>query len=65
MKRRQVREKISEGLRRRWKDPAYRASRNYTTSEATRRKLSAAMKAKWQDGSFRQRNTVNGSHTAE
>jgi len=61
----EVREKISEGLRKRWRDPAYRASRNYTTSEATKRKLSAAMKAKWQDGSFRKRNTVNGSHTPE
>ena len=60
-----MREKISAGLRKRWQDPAYRASRNYTTSDATRRKLSEAMKLKWQDGTFRQRNMVNGSHTAE
>ena len=56
----EVRAKISEGLRKRWRDPAYRASRNYTASNATRLKLSEAMKAKWKDGSFRQRNTVDG-----
>ena len=61
----EVRDKISEGLRKRWRDPEYRASRNYTTSDATRLKLSKAMKAKWQDGAFRQRNTVNGSHSPE
>ena len=58
----EVRDKISEGLRKRWRDPAYRASRNYTTSNATRLKLSKAMKAKWQDGAFRKRNTINGTH---
>ena len=58
----EVRDKISEGLRKRWRDPEYRASRNYTTSNETRLKLSKAMKAKWQDGAFRKRNTVNGTH---
>jgi hypothetical protein len=58
----EVRDKISEGMRKRWRDPAYRASRNYKTSDETRLKLSKAMKAKWQDGDFRQRNMVNGTH---
>lgn len=60
-----VRARISEGLRARWRDPEYRASRNYTTSEETRRKLSLAMKAKWANGEFRRASMGNGSHSEE
>jgi len=64
----EIRQKISETLRRKWEDPDFRA--NMTAKMATRNKrssgnhdlshrekISQAMKAKWQDEAYRKRAT--------